>query len=189
MPPTNPHINTLQTENMSEARPTIASLARNVVSEPGHNEDTTARTAVPQRLLSESGITTRPPSAQSQHMPSDEPLHLMHQLQRSGPSVVKTRTGSVLSRGFILKTDHYPSGTYLSFRNTLQRPDKAVSRPCVRSRIERAWSTKLQVSKRGPSECVWRGTTSDARSTRHPVCLAMPTKCTKFHACSMVLYP
>ncbi|KAI0685965.1 inositol hexakisphosphate-domain-containing protein [Cytidiella melzeri] len=37
----------------------------------------------------------------------------MHQLQRSGPSVVKTRTGSVLSRGFILKTDHYPSGRAL----------------------------------------------------------------------------
>ncbi|KAH9928428.1 inositol hexakisphosphate-domain-containing protein [Amylocystis lapponica] len=34
----------------------------------------------------------------------------MAQLQRSGPSIVKTRTGSVLSRGFILKTDHYPSG-------------------------------------------------------------------------------
>lgn len=37
-------------------------------------------------------------------------LDLMNHLQRSGPSVVKTRTGSVLSRGFILKTDHYPSG-------------------------------------------------------------------------------
>ncbi|KAI9061062.1 hypothetical protein FKP32DRAFT_1576534 [Trametes sanguinea] len=37
----------------------------------------------------------------------------MPQLQRSGPSVVKTRTGSVLSRGFILKTDHYPSGRAL----------------------------------------------------------------------------
>lgn len=38
-------------------------------------------------------------------------LDLMSHLQRSGPSVVKTRTGSVLSRGFILKTDHYPSGS------------------------------------------------------------------------------
>ncbi|KAI0768012.1 inositol hexakisphosphate-domain-containing protein [Trametes elegans] len=37
----------------------------------------------------------------------------MPQLQRSGPSIVKTRTGSVLSRGFILKTDHYPSGRAL----------------------------------------------------------------------------
>ncbi|KAI0635643.1 inositol hexakisphosphate-domain-containing protein [Trametes polyzona] len=37
----------------------------------------------------------------------------MPQLQRSAPSLVKTRTGSVLSRGFILKTDHYPSGRAL----------------------------------------------------------------------------
>ncbi len=35
---------------------------------------------------------------------------LMPHLHRSAPSIVKTRSGSVLSRGFILKTDHYPSG-------------------------------------------------------------------------------
>ncbi|KAG7089324.1 hypothetical protein E1B28_011021 [Marasmius oreades] len=40
-------------------------------------------------------------------------LDLMAYLQRSGPSVVKTRSGSVLSRGFILKTDFYPSGRAL----------------------------------------------------------------------------
>ncbi|KAK7006097.1 inositol hexakisphosphate-domain-containing protein [Favolaschia claudopus] len=40
-------------------------------------------------------------------------LDSMAHLQRSGPSVVKSRTGSVLSRGFILKTDHYPSGRAL----------------------------------------------------------------------------
>ena len=34
----------------------------------------------------------------------------MSHLHRSAPSIVKTRSGSVLSRGFILKTDHYPSG-------------------------------------------------------------------------------
>ena len=39
-------------------------------------------------------------------------LDFMDHLRRSGPSVVKTRTGSVLSRGFILKTDHYPSGEF-----------------------------------------------------------------------------
>ena len=37
-------------------------------------------------------------------------LDLTDLLRRSEPSVVKTRNGSVLSRGFILKTDHYPSG-------------------------------------------------------------------------------
>ncbi|KAJ7249237.1 inositol hexakisphosphate-domain-containing protein [Mycena haematopus] len=51
------------------------------------------------------------------HSPQQGPtvtsLDLMAHLQRSGPSVVKTRTGSVLSRGFILKTDHYPSGRAL----------------------------------------------------------------------------
>ena len=40
------------------------------------------------------------------------PLDLMDLLQRSESSVVKARSGSVLSRGFILKTDHYPSGVY-----------------------------------------------------------------------------
>ncbi|KAF9067827.1 inositol hexakisphosphate-domain-containing protein [Rhodocollybia butyracea] len=40
-------------------------------------------------------------------------LDLMGHLGRSGPSIVKTRTGSVLSRGFILKTDFYPSGRAL----------------------------------------------------------------------------
>nr|GAT59369.1 predicted protein [Mycena chlorophos] len=40
-------------------------------------------------------------------------LDLMAHLQRSEHSIVKSRTGSVLSRGFILKTDHYPSGRAL----------------------------------------------------------------------------
>lgn len=39
-------------------------------------------------------------------------LDLTGLLERSGLSVVKTRSGSVLSRGFILKTDYYPSGTH-----------------------------------------------------------------------------
>lgn len=43
----------------------------------------------------------------------DISLDLTGLLQRSEPLVVKSRTGSVLSRGFILKTDHYPSGRAL----------------------------------------------------------------------------
>ncbi|KAF5366650.1 hypothetical protein D9615_010603 [Tricholomella constricta] len=43
----------------------------------------------------------------------DMSLDITDLLQRSEPLVVKTRTGSVLSRGFILKTDHYPSGRAL----------------------------------------------------------------------------
>lgn len=42
-------------------------------------------------------------------------LDLMGHLLRSESCVVKTRTGSVLSRGFILKTDHYPSGLHCCF--------------------------------------------------------------------------
>lgn len=41
------------------------------------------------------------------------PLDLMVSLKRAEPSIVRTRTGSVLSRGFILKTDYYPSGWWL----------------------------------------------------------------------------
>ncbi|TFK28151.1 hypothetical protein FA15DRAFT_753712 [Coprinopsis marcescibilis] len=48
-----------------------------------------------------------------------EPLDLMGFLKRSEASVVKTRNGSVLSRGFILKTDHYPSGRALDLDLTV----------------------------------------------------------------------
>ncbi|KZV73066.1 hypothetical protein PENSPDRAFT_575124 [Peniophora sp. CONT] len=43
----------------------------------------------------------------------DGSLDIVPLLQRSGPSIVKARNGSVLSRGFILKTDYYPSGRAL----------------------------------------------------------------------------
>lgn len=46
-------------------------------------------------------------------------LDLMGHLQRAGQSVVKTRTGSVLSRGFILKTDFYPSGVSHAFADNV----------------------------------------------------------------------
>lgn len=41
-------------------------------------------------------------------------------LIRSVASIVKTRTGSVLSRGMILKSDHYPSGKALQLDINLQ---------------------------------------------------------------------
>ncbi|KAJ6512734.1 inositol hexakisphosphate-domain-containing protein [Mycena sanguinolenta] len=59
------------------------------------------------RIPSEVQNTQKPPTT------TGTSLDLMGHLQRSGPSVVKTRTGSVLSRGFILKTDYYPSGRAL----------------------------------------------------------------------------
>ncbi|THH28320.1 hypothetical protein EUX98_g5857 [Antrodiella citrinella] len=64
-----------------------------------------------QRVQTESRATT--PASPQELLPSPDPVDLMAQLHRSGPSVVKGRTGSVLSRGFILKTDHYPSGRAL----------------------------------------------------------------------------
>lgn len=70
------------------------------------------------RIVGTHSLLHRPPSEGQQRSNSSglygsAPLDIMPQLQRSGPSVVKTRTGSVLSRGFILKTDHYPSGRAL----------------------------------------------------------------------------
>lgn len=93
---------------------------------------------VPPRLASESllhplSLTPRPvptsasPIPEIQRSQSSPPLSkterdgslsflsdLMPHLHRSAPSIVKTRSGSVLSRGFILKTDHYPSGESMS---------------------------------------------------------------------------
>lgn len=47
----------------------------------------------------------------------DESKTHASQLIRAGPGIVKSRNGSVLSRGFILKTDYYPTGQHA--RNTL----------------------------------------------------------------------
>ncbi|KAG1726694.1 inositol hexakisphosphate-domain-containing protein [Suillus paluster] len=58
------------------------------------------------------------------------PLDLMGNLKRAEPSVVKTRSGSVLSRGFILKTDYYPSGRALDLDlNVHGAPNFRASRP------------------------------------------------------------
>ncbi|KZT29832.1 hypothetical protein NEOLEDRAFT_1174835 [Neolentinus lepideus HHB14362 ss-1] len=68
------------------------------------------RTPVPTRVTSEP--TVHAPRRETPTV-SGTGLDFMANLQRSGPAIVKTRTGSVLSRGFILKTDHYPSGRAL----------------------------------------------------------------------------
>jgi hypothetical protein len=66
-------------------------------------------TGTPPPLRPHNRIASEPPVIKG---PAPEAtLDLTGLLERSGPSVVKTRTGSVLSRGFILKTDYYPSGT------------------------------------------------------------------------------
>ncbi|KAF9453485.1 hypothetical protein P691DRAFT_780955 [Macrolepiota fuliginosa MF-IS2] len=55
----------------------------------------------------------RYPSDPQPATPTTTSLDLVNILQRSEPAIVKTRSGSVLTRGFILKTDHYPSGRAL----------------------------------------------------------------------------
>ena len=71
------------------------------------NEATSRPRSIPPSLKSHARMTS---DSRSTKDPIANPLDLMDLLQLSEPSVVKTRSGSVLSRGFILKTDHYPSG-------------------------------------------------------------------------------
>ncbi|KAJ7285370.1 inositol hexakisphosphate-domain-containing protein, partial [Mycena rebaudengoi] len=78
-------------------------------SEPLNNRPS----SIPPGALGHHRISSETSSINAQKGQTGTSLDLMPHLQRSGPSVVKTRTGSVLSRGFILKTDHYPSGRAL----------------------------------------------------------------------------
>ena len=83
------------------------------VSSLHQRADSLSSSPMPPLLAQKSGSGTGSPRAsldRDSTVPS--PLDLMPQLQRSGPSIVKTRNGSVLSRGFILKTDFYPSGSH-----------------------------------------------------------------------------
>ncbi|KAI0067260.1 hypothetical protein BV25DRAFT_1819577 [Artomyces pyxidatus] len=83
----------------------------------GHSLSTPSASPLYRSVLSNSIPQRHPseplPSTSQQESNGCYPLDLMPQLQRSGPSIVKTRTGSVLSRGLILKTDFYPSGRAL----------------------------------------------------------------------------
>jgi hypothetical protein len=58
-------------------------------------------------------------------------LDIVAHLHRSGAAVVKTRTGSVLSRGCILKTDNFPSGRALDLDLSVQgAPNFRAPRSC-----------------------------------------------------------
>ncbi|OJA21653.1 hypothetical protein AZE42_09324 [Rhizopogon vesiculosus] len=88
------------------------------------------------RLVSGGTDTRRPPRVSSDSTMATTgkqavaPLDLMGNLKRAEPSIVKTRTGSVLSRGFILKTDYYPSGRALDLDlNVHGAPNFRASRP------------------------------------------------------------
>ena len=68
-------------------------------------------------------------------------LDITPSLQKATHSVVKARNGNVLSRGLILKTDHYPSGECFEFWRT--RESKELCRAVVgvlRSRETQLWN-------------------------------------------------
>lgn len=104
--------------------PLQAKLANNVKH---HERRTSSPLSMTAPVLTNTPLSTSPPLASRlaslkkengslSNVSSGEgpaPLDLSPQLQRSVLSTVKSRSGSVLSRGFILKTDHYPSGTLL----------------------------------------------------------------------------
>ncbi|KAG1872156.1 inositol hexakisphosphate-domain-containing protein [Suillus subluteus] len=99
------HINQLPTTLLDDAteRPASVPLVDRSALQLASRDIKALRTS---RVVSESIISMTGKQAIA-------PLDLMDNLKRAEPSVVKTRTGSVLSRGFILKTDYYPSGRAL----------------------------------------------------------------------------
>ncbi|KAJ7649760.1 inositol hexakisphosphate-domain-containing protein [Roridomyces roridus] len=64
-------------------------------------------------LFNHHRICIDPQAQEPTKVSGDTSLDLMAHLRRAGPFVEKSRTGSVLSRGCILKTDYYPSGRAL----------------------------------------------------------------------------
>lgn len=91
-------------------------------------------------------------------------------LIRSEANIVKTRTGSVLSRGMILKSDHYPSGRALQLDITLQgapnfRAPKQGNLNVFGAAQPRLQGLKAILSVLGcrpdcsdPSRCIWFST-------------------------------
>lgn len=96
------HLPTTSLDNPTERPASVPLVDRSALQLASRNVKT-IRTS---RVASESTISMTGKQAAV-------PLDLMDNLKRAEPSVVKTRTGSVLSRGFILKTDYYPSGRAL----------------------------------------------------------------------------
>lgn len=90
-------------------------------------------------------------------------------LLRAVPAVVKARIGSVLARGFILKTDYYPNGTSLinhkSLMLTVRR--RQSPRPCHKFR------RSPQLSGRH-LECLWCCTTTYFWSQSHSFRTQLP---------------
>jgi hypothetical protein len=75
-------------------------------------------------------------SAQSTPIDSPPILDATETLLRATPAVVKARTGSVLARGFVLKTDYYPNGTSITNKPSpvLTTGRRQSARPCNKFR-------------------------------------------------------
>lgn len=156
--------------------------------------------AIPFRAVSDdprTGTITPPhrpcsesPSRADMGIPaSGAPIDLMPQLQRSEPSVVKTRSGSVLSRGFILKTDYWPSGTHAIRVCPRITPHATLYyRACTGSWANCSRRTQLQSTAKHQPQCLRRRATADTRFARDPLCPALSPQHQQPHTCHMVLH-
>lgn len=161
------------------ARPASAPLAIPVAMRPSQSEPISfgRPSSIPQalaernaqRVISESHVTGRKsPANGSGGTPLDS-------LQRLLPSVVKSRNGSVLSRGFILKTDHYPSGELSLTCCTMIRLF-ICNRESIGSRPQRPRCTELPSASCGWAKRLRGRPTPYARSKGYLICPWMSTK-------------
>ncbi|KAF5341719.1 hypothetical protein D9611_001925 [Ephemerocybe angulata] len=103
----NKHLNALKQEGRAVTEPSSPRIVSQELSRPISIPPSLERG---HRRQHSDSATLREATASAREPPS---LDLTSLLQRSEATVVKTRAGSVLSRNFILKTDHYPSGRAL----------------------------------------------------------------------------
>lgn len=109
--PTNPHLHFTSTDSQSSVPAITAPLPHTSPTLPSLR---------PRAHLTHTRVSSVPPVPKSRDLnakgaaPGEGVGDPIAHLLRSEASIVKTRSGSVLSRGFILKTDHYPSGALLA---------------------------------------------------------------------------
>ncbi len=134
-----------------------------------------------QRVISESHVTgRRSPANNAGGTPLDS-------LQRLLPSVVKSRSGSVLSRGFILKTDHYPSGE-LTMTCCVTIRFLTCIRESIGSGPQRPRCTELPSASSGRAERLRSCATPYPRSKSYIICPLMSTEHQQTNTCRLVLY-
>ena len=102
--------------------------AQSASPQPRHQKQKTRSSSIPYTPVQALSVLpdrlhTVPPSIpmSPETTPLQPPpiLDATETLLRTMPAVVKARTGSVLARGFLLKTDYYPNGMSLSNQHNL----------------------------------------------------------------------